>query len=663
MGARRPILVFEGMQGIGKSALLDHIAGLLHQQVPYAYIDFQHTPQADVAKVLSALAFELSRHTPNYGRLNFPRMIIGQLVLRLDLSHTDRNGAREQVIAEIKKHRKLDRIEELLRETADDIVSLPVEPLTGNVATRAFGRPVATAVGALTSWTLSSRPFLGRHQDWYGHRDQGYTDDPIDALVQLNQQWNAPHHDGGRDQAADVLCAAFLADLRDAFAHGGRSASWLLTPVVLLDNVDEEPGRGFLDHLARVRRTTEIDDRYGALTIVATSRGPLLWALPDDVTVTISTNIPVEAARPRPGPGDRPPDWARYVLSDLTEEETDTLITRAGLSARTDRHSAKIIHGFTSGHPGSTRLLLDTIARMSPRQSLARVLAGASDDAPAFPTVQQENRLFRELLGVPGNTTVPKGLVHAMTTCAAARTGDDALRLAQTSQLVQPAYRDRAELRRPTPRFAHGTGGEALLRRLLLRRLARRGPNTKTNWSQVFGWLHAEARRRDDLVGLLYYALAVGDLGFVAGELTERFDKGHGATGAVAPPPDGTAFGAAEGAEARTWNGLLTAVTLAPRSEVGLDRPAPIEHVHALLAQAAEDGESASADGLPFALQIRRLVAALWLAADPFTGPERRHLHEQIAADYRALALGSPHSPAELFTAAETHDRLAHLWS
>ncbi|MBB6171536.1 hypothetical protein HNR23_001596 [Nocardiopsis mwathae] len=644
-GARRPILVFEGMHGIGKTALLDHVSGLLHQQVPHAHIDVRHSPQADAAQLLSALAFGLSRHTPNYGRLHFPRLIIGQSVLRLDLGHTDRNGARERVIAEIKKHRKLDRVEELLGETAGDVVS--AVPFAGHPASRALRRPVATAVGALTSWTLSSRPFLGRHQDWYRHRDAGGADDPVDALVELNQQWNATHRHGGRERAVDVLCAAFLADLRDAFAHGGRSASWLLTPVVLLDNADDAPGGTLLEHLARARRRAEVDDRDGALTIVATSRGPLLWTLSDEAAVTVSADDPVEAVRPRPRPGDRPPDWTRYRLGDLTDEETDTLMAVRGVGHKTYRHANRIIRGFTGGHPGSTRRLLDAIDRMPPHQSLGRVLAGV-DDPAAFPTAQEETQLFGDLIGLPGGVSAPKGLIHAMATCAAARTGADALRLAQKSRLVQPAYRDRAELRRPAPHFAHGNGGEALLHRLLLRRLARRGPNTKTNWPRVFGWLCAEARRRGDAVGELYYTLALGDLVRVADALEERF-AGVGGEPAV------------NGAAPRTWNELLTAVTRAPRADVALDRPAPIEHVHTLLARAAEEGGPASPGAAR--IETRRLVAALWLAADPMTGPGRRHLHERIAADYRSLALGSPGGSAELFQAADEHDRLARLWS
>ncbi|GAA1997393.1 hypothetical protein GCM10009799_25540 [Nocardiopsis rhodophaea] len=192
---------------------------------------------------------------------------------------------------------------------------------------------------------------------------------------------------------------------------------------------------------------------------------------------------------------------------------------------------------------------------------------------------------------------------------------------------------------------------------MLLRRLARCGPNTKTNWPKVFCWLRAEALRRDDIVGLLYYTLALGELNVVATELTERFDKGHGAAGPTAPPADGTAIGSPDGPEVHTRNGLLTAVTIAPHSDVTLDRPAPIEHMHELLAQAAGDREPTSADHLPFATQIRRLVAALWLAADPFTGTERRHLHEQIAADYHALALGSPHSPASGSSASSASTR------
>ncbi|MCO6008328.1 hypothetical protein NE236_25450 [Actinoallomurus purpureus] len=84
-----PILIFEGPCGSGKTALLDSLEGSLEQRVPYARIDFEAIGDVAVYEVLAALAFELNRQCGNYGRLGFPRFIVGRAIIAepdLDLS-------------------------------------------------------------------------------------------------------------------------------------------------------------------------------------------------------------------------------------------------------------------------------------------------------------------------------------------------------------------------------------------------------------------------------------------------------------------------------------------------------------------------------------------------------------------------------------------------
>ncbi|MGH8922508.1 MAG: hypothetical protein ACRD0H_29925, partial [Actinomycetes bacterium] len=86
---RFPILVVEGFRGTGKTALLSVLDELLDQLVPRAQLDFEANRHASVPQVLSALAFELNRRCPRYGALQFPRFIVGQLVMGLELDLTD----------------------------------------------------------------------------------------------------------------------------------------------------------------------------------------------------------------------------------------------------------------------------------------------------------------------------------------------------------------------------------------------------------------------------------------------------------------------------------------------------------------------------------------------------------------------------------------------
>ncbi|MGH3811383.1 MAG: hypothetical protein ACRDUV_02860 [Pseudonocardiaceae bacterium] len=96
---RFPILVVEGFRGAGKTALLSALDELLDQRVPRARLDFEAHRHASVQQVLSALAFGLGRKCPRYGVLQFPRLIVGQLVIGLKLDLTDHAQACRQVVA------------------------------------------------------------------------------------------------------------------------------------------------------------------------------------------------------------------------------------------------------------------------------------------------------------------------------------------------------------------------------------------------------------------------------------------------------------------------------------------------------------------------------------------------------------------------------------
>jgi DNA polymerase III delta prime subunit len=58
---RRPVLLFEGGPGSGKTAVLDSLAGQLSGQAPYAHIDLKtvgnQLDTAAIPQLLAALAF------------------------------------------------------------------------------------------------------------------------------------------------------------------------------------------------------------------------------------------------------------------------------------------------------------------------------------------------------------------------------------------------------------------------------------------------------------------------------------------------------------------------------------------------------------------------------------------------------------------------------
>src|SRR5262245_12357166 len=209
-----PVLVVEGFRGTGKTAVLSRLSGLL-EQIPHARIDLEKNRHASVPAVLSAIAFDLSRKYPKY-TLRFPRFIIGQLVAGLELDLTDHAQACRQVVAALEHHRDVDAVREVLVDTADTVLSA-ASPI----------RPPRSLVKYGVTWLSKHAPgrylALGSYQSWYGHRDLGLRNDPIDTLVDLNRWATDVEDEDNRARIDELLWAAFLADLRAEFDRGRRA--------------------------------------------------------------------------------------------------------------------------------------------------------------------------------------------------------------------------------------------------------------------------------------------------------------------------------------------------------------------------------------------------------------------------------------------------------
>ena len=172
----RPVLVFEGARGSGKTALLNELTALLDQGVPYTRIDLETGPRpTSVPDVLSALAFELGRTCPLYGNLRFPRFVIGRLVLRAQLDLDTHPRARRQVTGLLEEDRNGAKLREILLNTANGLVEdvsqrtpLPIKwlsPIVGHLGESALNRMLSSAPG--------QRIVLGSFHGWYGSRGLG----------------------------------------------------------------------------------------------------------------------------------------------------------------------------------------------------------------------------------------------------------------------------------------------------------------------------------------------------------------------------------------------------------------------------------------------------------------------------------------------------------
>ncbi|MGD0243050.1 MAG: hypothetical protein ABSB59_22435 [Streptosporangiaceae bacterium] len=636
-----PVIVFAGA---GKTALLAELARLLAGNAPCARIDCEDFA-GGARELLALLAFELNRHSGRYGELPFPRLITGLIVIRsvdledLDLK-ADRKTARERVWRVLEERQNTaqllqDSVSEIIKAAFDALGSrMPAGPGVAKAAVDILTRVGPRLVlGSLAATRRGRNLILGTGQDWYG--DQG-RHKPVDGLISLNRM-AAQGSEEDRREVASLLWAAFLADLDDAF--GRRQAmNWTLNCLVLLDNADSQAGREFLAELVAARQERVADP----LTVVATSRGELA-----DQKVPLGgrlTPLVQASARPWRAADARPPAWYPVALPDLTSTDVGAMVRQLDLPGGTRRGSiTSAVYRYTAGHPIAVRMLLDAIAVAPDPDS-----AGDADDAAEFdlapvleapvPDIKQDDPppladvLLRRLL-----RGLPEEQLTDLVTCSAARDLEAAQRLAARSRLLGQNWGTKARIFSATFWRARGISPSAgalalhpVLRRLLLRRLAARPPapvapvaaaqhrparsrparRAAPGWTVVHAWLRADAA--GDQVGVLYHALALGEIDYVA----QWFAK------------------ALKTSEPEDWLRTLEAVATAPNSLPPGEQT--LDQVDRLTEWTGPDDERTTL--------MARLVAALWIAADPLSDRHRPDLQEEIRDDLDRIALSSPKS-------------------
>lgn len=620
----RPVLVFEGARGNGKTALLTMLVELVDQNAPHAHVDLEADSRpTSVPDVLSVLASGLGRRCPRYPELLFPRFIIGRLVIRGAVDLDDHSRARQQVTELLTKKRAFD-VQETLQQTADGL--LPVVQRQADVPVEVLGPAIRhlsrSAFDRLRNWRPVQRVVLGSHYKWYGSRGRGLTKDAIDVLVDLNRWGRNPTDADNRQRIEELLWDAFLADLCAGF-HGSKQE---LGCVALLDNVDTEIGARFLHGLVRARCQRAAEGTLGPdpLTVLATSRGLVLADLPAAAVVELPLGADGSSERDRKQNGAEY-WWARYRLADLTEAETAGMVSALALRDGNNERLTRMVHELTGGHPASTRLVLDTLAERPEHRDDLATLLNQPEPGGRPDRLRVEHRMLR-WLGVGFSSDVFEDLV----TCAAARNRSDAERLAKDSGLVDSGasgYEVIEEMLWPIT----GGAGPALLRRLLLRQLSHRSAGPLPDWDKVFGWLRDECKKTRDKTGELYYALAVRDLAFVTDGLRDLLDLNVPRWG---------------------WP-ALTEIASAPRRHPA-EVSAPIDQMRALLRDAVPLGQPLE--------PLSRLIASLWIVGDPLTDSRRAGLHRQLDADLRDVAKSSSGDADPLLCAAGEHRKQISWW-
>lgn len=638
----QPVLVCQGARGSGKTAFLGSLAAQLDQGVPYAWLDFATNRQASVPEVLSALAFELSRQCPNYPRLRFGRLVIGLVVLAEQLDLSNHALAYAQVRQLLEQHHGAHWPRRLLRSFAADVAvfvrertGLPVETLLGDVP------DAVVDAAARLPWTRSV--VLGSAHNWYGEQGRGLRGDGIDELIELNRlARNDP------ESIDELLLDAFLADLRAEVGDIRKAKQPVANCVLLLDNVDTALGKRFLGLLVSARTVRAAANPFEPepLTVIATSRGGLLAEIAP-VEIAESSGDAAALARLLDRRGGPERYWLRYQLPDLSRDEVAAMVRAMTLRQRNNRRLTALVWQLTGGHPASTQLLLNAIAkRPEHRDEPTRLLAQAEPDDHAG--ADRRSVAERLLVGLLGD--FPTDAVTDLITCAAAATREHAVRLATEDDRLPDGT---PLLTGSTARYlavvdpvlwpAGSGAGPVLLRRLLLGKLAQRGTDPhragtsgrRPEWTEVFGWHRDRCAQAKDEPGELYYALANGDLGAVAPILLRRLTE----------------------LPAAAWLEEFRFVIQAPhRPHYGaVPAGTPTEEVDELT------GDLTGLDR-PLA-SMTRLLAVARLLACPLTGSRRNGPHLEAATGYEDLAALSPSGRELLFSEAQAHRHQAEAWN
>jgi hypothetical protein len=664
---RTPVLLFTGIRGSGKTDLLSGLRGLLGNNFPHAYLDGEWSFHS-TRDMLALLALELNQQC-GYGKLAFPRLVTGEIVIRPDIAPLDPEHAREQMAAVLADHC---RVKGVLENSIRAILRGALTPVLAQGPTAAAGQhgtgyDAKELLGPFADKRHGRADFLEKGKEWWGHQDRRLGNDPIDELINLrtdaeraraHRQADAP---GRRNESADSrrmitrrLWAALLADLRDSFSDR-RAINWTRNCVLLLDNADTPAARAFLEELVSVRKDRERDEP-DPLTVVATSRGSL--------TSRVSAAPPTpldQAGRAHygtriglPGSGGW---WYPILLPPLNWSQTATMVDALRLPGAHAEAVTAAVHGFTGGHPAATRTLLAAIAaspgslaEMNPSALLAS--KDLTKDVEHERTV--EVALLDRLL-MP-SLTGDQAAADDLTTCAAARHKEVALRLATDSQLLEQLP---GEL---TSVFSSGywsvdpASGRAvlhpLLRRLLLRRLADREADAKASWARAHLWLRRRALRDGYPDTALYHTLALAgtdqdELAALLRRAVVENRAGHPADAA------GEKLGTGERPDA-----------VLPREADPLQFELPLEHVARQLADSLKSDATtwlrrvawicSSPTRLDLARKPRdqtvmltgwvdkreeplapvaRYVAYCWLGADPLSAPHWGWLLSQMAGE------------------------------
>ncbi|MGH3933105.1 MAG: hypothetical protein ACRDTF_24380, partial [Pseudonocardiaceae bacterium] len=191
----------------GKSELLGQVHKRFYRGRPAVRRRGDELGRRRPHEIALQLADHLGREVERFGRLKFPRLFLGMLAIAGPLGKPAANRA--EMIRRTVPDRE--RLKQWTRATSGTLL----DTVAADKPTRVFVGLVVEGVLA----KLETVPLLrGQGLGWYSEGLGLHFPDPVEALVDLAAQ----EADGQRTWVDEVLCRAFLADLREGCSNKFR---------------------------------------------------------------------------------------------------------------------------------------------------------------------------------------------------------------------------------------------------------------------------------------------------------------------------------------------------------------------------------------------------------------------------------------------------------
>ena len=588
----QPVVVLLGPVGSGKSFALDLMEADCGAAVVHAKIGFQRDHPTNTTEVLAQIARDLSKDWPARGSAKFTRFVLCLIAV----------------------YAKLDRVSP--ESDKKDLQGMMIAAEQGRDIADGFPGGVKTTLPTLMR-TVRRRS-LDKSRKWHLDIPDLEGTAPLDALLWLNEQVT---EDPG--SLGSWLTAAFLADVRENHPRmarpdpgspcvcGGedRRRHWH-NWVLLLDDIDHGAGGQFLKDLsiARDRGLRRDSKAYDPLLVIATSgqwnhdwgvEWRPVWIPEPNSPDRVRTVVRCREASYRHWYGGQDPDTAPAWHYPVLLEPLDISETARILDVKESSRKCALIHRATRGLPAA-------VMRLDP---LLQGDLGAGNRNALFPpddsAVQEEDRWLDRLSELELTRHLPDVDLRKFVTAAPYEIVPWLMSTEEKGVLPRPEVgRILTELRTALWVVAPGerrgvvdhTELHPWVSRTLALALAARPRESARGYTEQFEEFLEDAKIVNDQTRKLYCQMALGWFTNVVEFFRDTFDQ----------EPHGN------------WSEQLELVTTAPDNlPSDQDRASLFQGLIDQWVRSQPDSQSVVGN------VVARLVAAMWLGANPFSVEDR----------------------------------------